>query len=120
MKKLVVPIVAAGLLGGAGGVAADSVIDQPQSVTRVIQAPATSTSAVSDTAPSTAGQIYDASKDAVAYITATTPDGGATGTGFVISKDGEIVTNAHVVENANDIQVKVGDREAVAAEVIGV
>ncbi len=34
--------------------------------------------------------------------------GTATGTGFVIDEDGRIVTNAHVVEGAEKIEVKLG------------
>ena len=41
-----------------------------------------------------AGAIYDRSKDAVAFITSTSGQGVATGTGFVISKDGYIVTKS--------------------------
>ena len=37
--------------------------------------------------------------------------GTATGTGFVIDEDGRIVTNAHVVEGAENIEVKLGQGE---------
>ena len=41
------------------------------------------------------------------------------GSGFIISEDGYIVTNNHVVENADDIIVKLSDRKEYKAEVIG-
>jgi len=41
------------------------------------------------------------------------------GSGVVISADGYIVTNNHVVENAESIRVTFSDRETVEAEVVG-
>lgn len=41
------------------------------------------------------------------------------GSGFIISKDGYILTNAHVVESANEITVKLTDKREFRAEVIG-
>lgn len=41
------------------------------------------------------------------------------GSGFIINKDGYILTNNHVVENATDITVKLGDSREFKAKVIG-
>jgi len=41
------------------------------------------------------------------------------GSGVVISRDGYIVTNNHVVENAENIRVAFNDRETYEAEIIG-
>jgi serine protease Do len=41
------------------------------------------------------------------------------GSGFIINKDGYILTNNHVVENASDITVKLGDSREFKAKVIG-
>lgn len=41
------------------------------------------------------------------------------GSGFIISKDGYILTNAHVVESASGISVKLTDKREFSAEVIG-
>jgi serine protease Do len=41
------------------------------------------------------------------------------GSGFIISEDGYILTNAHVVQEADEILVRLNDRRELAAELIG-
>jgi len=41
------------------------------------------------------------------------------GSGFIVSPDGYIVTNAHVVENAEEITVRLTDKRELKAKVIG-
>ena len=41
------------------------------------------------------------------------------GSGFIVSPDGYIVTNAHVVDGANEVTVKLTDRREFTAKVIG-
>jgi serine protease Do len=41
------------------------------------------------------------------------------GSGVIINKDGHIVTNNHVVENATDIKVSLSDKEEFDATVVG-
>jgi Do/DeqQ family serine protease len=47
------------------------------------------------------------------------PQGQSSGSGVVVSADGYIVTNNHVVENANDITVSFNDKNAMKAVVVG-
>jgi serine protease Do len=52
------------------------------------------------------------------------PNGGtvpvrAQGSGFIVSSDGVILTNAHVVENANEVTVKTSDHREFKAKVLG-
>ena len=39
--------------------------------------------------------------------------------GFILSKDGYVVTNHHVVEGADEIVVKLSDRREIVAEIVG-
>ena len=80
------------------------------------------------------GEIYDRVSPGVAFIQAQSaprepsplnpfpqPDGGtASGSGFVIDDDGHILTNAHVVSGARDIQVTLGeDDDPIDARLVG-
>jgi S1-C subfamily serine protease len=47
------------------------------------------------------------------------PRGQATGSGFVIGRNGDILTNAHVIEGAVKVTVQLADKKIVAAKVIG-
>lgn len=52
-------------------------------------------------------------------ITAKTDDGVGTGTGIVLTEDGYIATNYHVIEDAQTITVKFYNGQKVVAEVVG-
>jgi S1-C subfamily serine protease len=80
----------------------------------------------------TVGDIYKNVGPGVAFIQATivqtTPSpfgfpqqqrGLATGSGFVLNKDGYIATNAHVVSGAKDVQVSFGKGNPTPARVVG-
>ena len=47
------------------------------------------------------------------------PDNPSLGSGFIISADGYILTNAHVVEEAEEILVRLADKREYPAQVIG-
>ena len=47
------------------------------------------------------------------------PRGVSMGTGFLISGDGYVLTNHHVVDNADEVTVRLGDRREFKAKVIG-
>ena len=49
----------------------------------------------------------------------TPREGRSTGSGFAIDGEGNIVTNAHVVEGADEVKVRFGDQELVKAKVRG-
>ena len=64
-------------------------------------------------------EIYTKVIDSVVSISCRIPGGSATGTGVIISTDGYVVTNAHVVEGARQIQVLLTDGRALEATLIG-
>jgi S1-C subfamily serine protease len=131
----------AGVLGGlvvlvVGAVLiATDVIDTGDTKTIVRESPATQPTSTSTA--STDGRsvrdIYKQEGRGVVFIQAqgVTGDsdspfglpqqGTATGSGFVVDKDGTIVTNAHVVEGADKVQVRFDENgEFIDAEVKGV
>jgi serine protease Do len=51
---------------------------------------------------------------------ADTPETESLGSGFIISSDGEILTNYHVVAHAESISVKLSDRRVLPSRILGV
>lgn len=49
----------------------------------------------------------------------STPDQQASGSGVIMSKDGYIITNNHVVDGANDINVTLSNRKSYKATLVG-
>ena len=64
-------------------------------------------------------EIYQRTSPAVVYILIASDAGGASGSGFVISTAGDVVTNYHVVEGATQIEVDFSNGFKTRAEVIG-
>ena len=63
--------------------------------------------------------IYEKAIDSVVSISCTGQSGTSTGTGVVLSADGYLVTNHHVVENAHEITVLFSDNRRLRAQCIG-
>ena len=64
-------------------------------------------------------EIYARAIDSVVSISCSFSGGTATGTGVVLTEDGYIVTNAHVVDNAESIQVILSDERVLDAVLVG-
>ena len=115
LLKPLLPLAAAAVIGGGAGAVATTVLHDDTPTVQTITNTRTVAATSSDAAMSPKA-VYDSAKDSVAYITT----GSGTGSGFVVSNDGYIVTNAHVVDGANgQIQAKVGDGEALDATLVG-
>jgi serine protease Do len=64
-------------------------------------------------------QIYADNIHSVVSISCTLPGGSSTGTGVVLSSDGYIVTNAHVVADALTVTIDLTDGRSLPATLIG-
>jgi len=64
-------------------------------------------------------QIYADNIHSVVSIFCTVPGGSATGTGVILTEDGYIVTNSHVVEDALAISIDLTDGRTLPASVVG-
>ncbi len=64
-------------------------------------------------------EIYAQNIPSVVSITCTTASGTSTGTGVILSAQGYIVTNAHVIDNAGSISLLLSDGRETQAEVVG-
>jgi S1-C subfamily serine protease len=64
-------------------------------------------------------QIYNRTRNSVVLITVSTRYGPAQGSGFVYDKEGRIITNNHVVEEAQSITVTFIEGTIVPADVVG-
>ncbi len=137
--KLVLPLLAAALLGGgvAAGVTAVATDGGGGTTTTVVrQAPVADQGGrqVNASDGLTAADIYKKYAPGVVYISAeiTSPvqspfdffgqqqqKSTATGSGFVIDKAGDILTNNHVIDGASKVTVQFADHKTVAAKVVG-
>ena len=64
-------------------------------------------------------EIYTRNIDSVVSISCSGYNSGSTGTGVILSADGYIVTNAHVVEGSGSISVLLSDDRSFPANLIG-
>lgn len=111
--------IAGGTVGGAVAGRASTpdaviVVATPEARSVVLDAPqpATSTTDIS--------VLFETVRPSVVRIDAVTSNGRGTGTGFVISADGRIATNAHVVGDASTVEIEFSDGTAATATVLGV
>ena len=63
--------------------------------------------------------IYTRNIDSVVSIICSLYNGSSTGTGVILSQDGYIVTNAHVVDGAVSVSVQLTDDRTFPAEIVG-
>jgi S1-C subfamily serine protease len=129
----------AALFGGALALGGAAVMDVGGTTTvrEVVSSPSSASPAFKGGALSI-NEIYQQSAPGVVQVTSTAvvetePDpffgnpfapGSQTqrslGSGFVIDKDGHIITNFHVVEDAQSVEVSFSNRETMRARVLGV
>ena len=64
-------------------------------------------------------EIYDAALPSVVTVTTRTYGGAGLGTGVIMSRDGYIITNRHVIEDAEAISVQLYDGAEFPAAIVG-
>jgi putative serine protease PepD len=144
MKRFVIPfaaLLAAGVLGGVAAVGVWEAVDDDEPSTRTVAADPTSSRTTSATGGLSIGEIYDRASPGVVEVRVqggpvdqtpdVTPDTdpfdpsdvlprpSSTGSGFVIDDEGRIITNQHVVGDAETVTVVFEDGEEAQARVVG-
>jgi serine protease Do len=130
-RSMAAAMLAAGLVvGSIGGGAIGAILTAHR--TAVVTTPsknATVAAGVAAPAPSPGSfaAIYQQTKDGVVTITTSISGGGgarsfsqAEGSGIVVDKQGDILTNAHVVSSATQVQVAFSDGHTATGQVKGV
>ncbi|MFC4471517.1 S1C family serine protease [Streptomyces xiangluensis] len=79
----------------------------------------TTTSVVPTSQKGTVAGVAQAVSPSIVEINATSAVGESTGSGVIITSDGEIITNNHVVSGADSIKVRTSDGKSYSAEVVG-
>lgn len=126
-------LLGAGLAGGGVAIAVGSAVWGVGGTTTVVREAAVPTAPVSFETPSdgesrSVGSIYTKAAPAVVQVTSSVVSqsfygeerGEALGSGFVIDKDGHIVTNYHVIEGADEVFVNFSQDDRLKATVVGV
>jgi S1-C subfamily serine protease len=127
-------LVLAGLLGGGAAVAIGAALDSDDGGVTTILSTATTAApsarfAAEDASGRSVQEIYAQTGPGVVQVTSTTVDGNdpffgpqprpSLGSGFVIDKSGRIVTNYHVIEGAQEVEVNFSGDDRVPARVVG-
>ncbi|WP_369223567.1 S1C family serine protease [Streptomyces sp. R39] len=79
----------------------------------------TTTSVVPSSKKGDVASIAAAVSPSVVEVKATLSNGTSTGSGVVITSDGEIITNNHVISGAQSIKVTTSDDKSYTAQVVG-
>ncbi|MFI8490617.1 S1C family serine protease [Streptomyces rubrogriseus] len=79
----------------------------------------TSTNVVPSSQKGTVSGVAKAVSPSIVEINATSNAGSSTGSGVIITDEGEIITNNHVVAGASSVKVTTNDGKQYTAEVVG-
>lgn len=109
--------IAAGVIGGGTATLIGQLNGQDSAATG--SGGAVNGTTVSQSSKGTVAGVAEAVSPAIVEIGATSSAGKSTGSGVVITEDGEIVTNNHVISGAQQIQVTLSTGRTYTADVVG-
>ncbi|MCW7942260.1 hypothetical protein AAW14_09390 [Streptomyces hygroscopicus] len=108
-----VAIVAAAIGGGtAYGI-------QELTGTKTVSTSSTSTAVVPSSLKGTVAGVAKAVSPSIVEISATSNSGRSTGSGVIVTSNGEVITNNHVISGASSIKVTTNDGTSYTAQVVG-
>lgn len=109
--------IAAGVIGGGTATLVGQFSGQNSATTG--SGGAVNGTTVSQSSKGTVAGVAEAVSPAIVEIGAASSAGKSTGSGVVITEDGEIVTNNHVISGAQQIQVTLSTGRTYTADVVG-
>jgi putative serine protease PepD len=117
-RGLLVAVAALTVAGGAGsGAVAAALV--AHAAPAAAATPATTTTVQGTSSSATAESVYAQVSPGVVTITSATGRGQAIGSGIVLDSKGDILTNAHVIAGATQMQVTLSSGQTVAATLVG-
>ncbi|MFD4762680.1 S1C family serine protease [Streptomyces sp. NPDC058439] len=108
--------IAAGVVGGGTAAFVEQFTGNDTNSTGSDIVPGTT---VSQSSKGTVAGVAAAVSPMIVEVNATSTAGGSTGSGVVITSDGEVVTNNHVVSGASSIKVTLSTGRTYTAKVVG-
>lgn len=118
-KRPVALIAAVAIAAAAVGGGAAALVEQFTTTTATAASAAVNGTTVSQSAKGTVAGVAQAVSPSIVEINATSGAGESTGSGVIITSDGEIVTNNHVVAGADTVKVTLSDGSTYTADVVG-
>ncbi|MEV8534770.1 trypsin-like peptidase domain-containing protein [Streptomyces sp. NPDC051211] len=106
--------IAAALIGGGTATAVQHLLGNPSATGGGITG-----TPVSQSSNGTVSGVAEQVSPSVVRIDTRTGSGQGTGSGIILSADGEIATNNHVISGASEIEVTLSDGKKYKAEVVG-
>src|SRR2546421_9392482 len=117
-RGLLVAVAALTVAGGAGsGAVAAALV--AHAAPAAAATPATTATVQGTSSSATAESVYAQVSPGVVTITSATGRGQAIGSGIVLDTKGDILTNAHVIAGATQMQVTLSSGQTVAATLVG-
>ena len=123
VTALIAIALAAGLIGGGAGAAVTAAVDDHPTTVSALTQPSGSSANVAAAPTGSVEQVAAKVLPSVVSVTVSTPGGGGgEGTGVVLSSDGLILTNNHVVESVDqgaELTVAFNDGRSAKATLVG-